>query len=596
MNRKKRLLPLLMALLLIVSYLPVMRSYAAGTYTVKIDESHGACEASDGTFTYKDGTSVMGTMKIVSSDTGKGFQQSSKQIEEVQENTVFTITVTPSEGYQVTLRLNGNTVPLTGGEGRTMTGTITATGADQNLGIEAQFTRSGGQGSGGDPNPGGPSPSGSVTLQLEGNAFSGSASDFYNELKQADPRFEIYADAGSGYKTMSQLVTDSVVTSKGNGVYEFKTEITPVKVYITYDVANYDLSAFGGITIGNTESTAASITAGMQHIQIDKKSETLTVTWAYDSDSFGSDAYLEHGKAQITAIEGVSDFSTLFGANPGDAKGGNIAVPAGKKVTIKLVPDYGYQVAGLQLNGGVTLQPDDAQTSTFTFVMGNSPVHMKGIFTKVSDTVNSNSKQIEAASITNGANAAASGNLRLTVSDAESYDTTAAQALVSGAQSAQAVDLKLDQIVSKGNGSNWENNITEFEKPVTLNLALDNYDANYDYTVVRNHNGKLTELSTTVEQGTISFETNQFSTYIIVKKSKAASVDKPSTTPSTTTPSTTPAAPDTDVTKPAAKDTAPAKTNNTASPKTGDAMPVAGMMLVLAGSLTGYVVIRRKRR
>lgn len=537
MNRKKRLLPLLMALLLIVSYLPVMRSYAAGTYTVKIDESHGACEASDGTFTYKDGTSVMGTMKIVSSDTGKGFQQSSKQIEEVQENTVF--------------------------------------------------TRSGGQGSGGDPNPGGPSPSGSVTLQLEGNAFSGSANDFYNELKQADSHFEIYADAGSGYKTMSQLVTDSVVTSKGNGVYEFKTEITPVKVYITYDAANYDLSAFGGITIGNTESTAASITAGMQHIQIDKKSETLTVTWAYDSDSFGADAYLEHGKAQITAIEGVSDFSTLFGANPGDAKGGNIAVPAGKKVTIKLVPDYGYQVAGLQLNGGVTLQPDDAQTSTFTFVMGNSPVHMKGIFTKVSDTVNSNSKQIEAASITNGANAAASGNLRLTVSDAESYDTTSAQALVSGAQSAQAVDLKLDQIVSKGNGSNWENNITEFEKPVTLNLALDNYDANYDYTVVRNHNGKLTELSTTVEQGTISFETNQFSTYIIVKKSKAASVDKPSTTP---------AAPDTDVTKPAAKDTTPAKTNNTASPKTGDAMPVAGMMLVMAGSLTGYVVIRRKRR
>ena len=63
-------------------------------------------------------------------------------------------------------------------------------------------------------------------------------------------------------------------------------------------------------------------------------------------------------------------------------------------------------------------------------------------------TVNSNSKQLPAASITNGANAAASGNLRLTVSDAEGYDTTSAQALVSGAQSAQAVDLKLDQMVS----------------------------------------------------------------------------------------------------------------------------------------------------
>ena len=155
-------------------------------------------------------------------------------------------------------------------------------------------------------------------------------------------------------------------------------------MYITYDVANYDLSAFGGITIGNTESTAASITAGMQHIQIDKKSETLTVTWAYDSDSFGSDAYLEHGKAQITAIEGVSDFQLCL-AQSGRCKGRKYCGSGRKKVTIKLVPDYGYQVAGLQLNGGVTLQPDDAQTSTFTFVMGNSPVHMKGLFTKVSE-------------------------------------------------------------------------------------------------------------------------------------------------------------------------------------------------------------------
>ncbi|MBU5477104.1 hypothetical protein KQI72_10305 [Eubacterium sp. MSJ-21] len=331
MNRKKRLLPLLMALLLIVSYLPVMRSYAAGTYTVKIDESHGACEASDGTFTYKDGTSVVGTMKIVSSDTGKGFQQSSKQIEEVQENTIFTITVTPGEGYQVTLRLNGNPVPLTGGEGSTMTGTVMATGADQNLGIEAQFTRSGGQGPGGAPNPGGPPPSSGVVLQLEGNAFSGSASDFYNELKQADPRFEIFADAGSGYKTMSQLVTESVVTSKGNGVYEFETEITSVKVYITYDAANYDLAAFGGITIGNTESTAASIAAGMQHIQIDKKSESLTVTWAYDSDSFGADAYLEHGKAQITAIEGVSDFFDSVRRQSGRCNGRKYCGSGGKE-------------------------------------------------------------------------------------------------------------------------------------------------------------------------------------------------------------------------------------------------------------------------
>lgn len=590
MNRKKRLLPLLMALLLIVSYLPVMRSYAAECI-VRGDNHTPWNSVQDGVFTY-DG----GTMTITTSN---GSLTGAADNVTVPENTTVTVTLLPRDGYTVQLMVNGVQVTL---NNNVYTVVTSASSNQPDLKFEACFTNPGGGNNPGNPNP--PAGNQPICLILEGDAFKGADTDYYHYMKSQDKSFEIYVDlddtGNSRSQTMDNLMEEQKVSlaPESQSTYRFADSVSNARVTVMCSSGTYTITTPGTTSNGSSGERSFAVKKGESesHIQIDKNSETLTVTWAYDSDSFGADAYLEHGKAQITAIEGVSDFSTLFGANPGDAKGGNIAVPEGKKVTIKLVPDYGYQVAGLQLNGGVTLQPDDAQTSTFTFVMGNSPVHMKGIFTKVSDTVNSNSKQIEAASIINGANAAASGNLRLTVSDAESYDTTAAQALVSGAQSAQAVDLKLDQIVSKGNGSNWENNITEFEKPVTLNLALDNYDANYDYTVVRNHNGKLTELSTTVEQGTISFETNQFSTYIIVKKSKAASVDKPSTTPSTTTPSTTPAAPDTDVTKPAAKDTKPEKTNDTASPKTGDAMPVAGMMLVLAGSLTGYAVIRRKRR
>ncbi len=575
MNRKKRLLPLLMALLLIVSYLPVMRSYAAGCI-VRGDNHTPWKSVQDGVFTY-DG----GTMTIT---TSYGSLTGAADNVTVPENTTVTVTLSPKDGYNVQLRVNSTQVTLNNN-----VYTVVTSANQSDLKFEACFINPG------NPNP--PAGNQPICLILEGDAFKGADTDYYHYMKSQDKNFEIYVDlddtGNSRSQTMDNLMKEQKVSlaPESQSTYRFADSVSNARVTVMCSSGTYTITTPGTTSNGSSGERSFAVKKGEieSHIQIDKKA--LTVTWAYDSDTFGADAYLEHGKAQVTAIEGVSDLSAQFGANPGDAKGGNIAVPAGKKVTIKLVPDYGYQVAGLQLNGGVTLQPDDAQTSTFTFVMGNSPVHMKGIFTKVSDMVNSNSKQIEAASITNGANAAASGNLRLTVSDAEGYDTTSAQALVSGAQSAQAVDLKLDQIVSKGNGSNWENNITEFEKPVTLNLALDNYDANYDYTVVRNHNGKLTELSTTVEQGTISFETNQFSTYIIVKKSKAASVDKPSTTPSTT-----PAAPDTDVTKPAAKDTKPAKTNNTASPKTGDAMPVAGMMLVLAGSLTGYAVIRRKRR
>ena len=61
------------------------------------------------------------------------------------------------------------------------------------------YTENNGELPPGNPNPGGPTAP--VELMLEGDAFSGNSSDFYSELKQADAKFEIYADAGTGYQT-----------------------------------------------------------------------------------------------------------------------------------------------------------------------------------------------------------------------------------------------------------------------------------------------------------------------------------------------------------------------------------------------------------
>ena len=115
----------------------------------------------------------------------------------------------------------------------------------------------------------------------------------------------------------------------------------------------------------------------------------------------------------------------------------------------------------------------------------------------------------------------ASGNLALTVSDKTSYDSQKEQAVAEGAVYVSAVDFTLQQLVSKGNGSAWVSDVTEFEKPVTLNVSIDDYDENYDYIVIRNHNGEITKLDTTANEGTISFETNRFSTYVIFKKEKS---------------------------------------------------------------------------
>ena len=382
-------------------------------------------------------------------------------------------------------------------------------------------------GSGGEENP--PQPpkppvSQGIELILEGNA-----KDKFDEMiATGNDANNIYVKVNdeASYQKISELTQGSTpqVTVSQDGRYQFADSVKKISLYIKYDT-NY-MVQFMPDAAGMGFSEKAPLVldgSGSQHIQIDKK--VNTITWAYDDVRYGKDAYLEHGTAEIIAVDGtpvaqLPKDPDNFAANAGNKDGGHFAADPGAKITIKLTPDYGYQLSGVQLNGGATLEAQK-DVSTFTFTMPDTSVHFKGIFTKSEDAVVTTGNTVKNAAIANGANATNSGNLELKVSDNTNYNTAAATALVSDAVAAEAVDLSLNQVVSKGNGTNWETGITEFEKPITLSLALKDYDANYDYTVVRNHNGKLTALNTIAINGTVSFATNQFSTYVIVKKAKS---------------------------------------------------------------------------
>lgn len=380
-------------------------------------------------------------------------------------------------------------------------------------------------GSGGEENP--PQPpkppvSQGIEFVLEGNAR-----DKFGEMIAAgNDANNIYVKVNedTSYQKINDLIKSKMVTVSQDGRYQFADSVKKVSLYVKYD-ANYMVQFMPNVAgMGFSENAPLVLDgAGSQHIQIDKK--VNTITWAYDDVRYGKDAYLEHGTAEIIAVDGtpvaqLPKDPDNFAANAGNKDGGHFAADPGAKITIKLTPDYGYQLSGVQLNGGATLEAQK-EVSTFTFTMPDTNVHFKGIFTKSEDAVVTTGNTVKNAAIANGANATNSGNLELKVSDNTNYNTAAATALVSDAVAAEAVDLSLNQVVSKGNGTNWETGITEFEKPITLSLALKDYDANYDYTVVRNHNGKLTALDTTAINGTVSFATNQFSTYVIVKKEKS---------------------------------------------------------------------------
>lgn len=395
--------------------------------------------------------------------------------------------------------------------------------------IEFTDTSAGGGSQGGNP----PQPTGG-SLQFEGNAWSS-----YQNMKLY-AGLELYVNPdNTGFVTLTDLLNQNKATFDESGMVCLLDEsVTSVSIYAQLEKKDEYKIQFHGATqaVGTSEDTAITVN-GTQHIQIDHS--VRTITWAYDRQTYGEDAYLEHGKAQVVAVEGVDDlYSIPFASNPGDEKGGHIAVEAGKQVTVRLTPDYGYQLTGVTLNGGVTLAPQ-AEVSTFTFTMPDTNVHFKGIFTQTSDEIKKSGSKVSYASVENGANAAPSGNLRLTVEDSDA-NTTNALAQVENAVSAEAVNLTLDQIVSKGDGTNWENPVTQFDQPVKMKLQVADYDTAAGYEVVREHNGNLTKLTTSVsENGTLTFETNQFSTYFIVKTAKKADNGNAKTEKSFNTSSTT---------------------------------------------------------
>lgn len=555
---KRRVAGILLALVLVVTGISGIDISAADSVDVGADNHTPWDSVNDGVFTYPNG-------KMEISGIGLSGDETSKT---VPSGTLVTVTLTPNSGCTVQgLMNNGSSLTLTdSGSDGSKTYTVNVT---DNMRFEPTFDSQGGS------QPVGPQPETScIAFRIEGDACTS-----YSDMKSKDSSFDIYIKPENGqYMSLQELLDSGVMTFTGRE-YVFDDSVNSADVYMTINTDKYMVQSGVGIDV----SGAITVNKGTTFIQIDNK--VLTITWAYDTQTYGDDAYLEHGKAYVIAVEGVNDLHSIpFANNPGDSKGGHIAVETGKKVTIKLIPDYGYQIAGVRLNGGETLIPDANNISTFTFVMGDGNVHFKGIFTKVADTISvSGSNAVGQASIQDGSNAAPSGNLRLTVADNKSYNTDSVKNMVQGAASAQAIDLTLDQIVSKGDGTNWENNITEFDKPITLNIELEDYDANYEYTVVRNHDGDIAELETSVVDGSISFKTNRFSTYVIVKKAKNSSNQgtTEATTEITTTTATT--------------NSANNNGNNTDSPKTGDySMPYVAMIFVVSGMALYYVTKKKK--
>ena len=327
------------------------------------------------------------------------------------------------------------------------------------------------------------------------------------------------------------------------------------KITIDEDATEYKLeiqvafgSALSKVTINNKEYSMTdlgmdkfSVTIPKSEIRFDTANDVVllsgsskiaTIVWSDSVDKFGDDAYLENGKADVISItrNGQEIYNESTGSKDNSIKvditdhDGYVSLEKGDDVVLKLVPDYGYQLKSVDLNG-CTAIPVDSSVSTFEIHDIQTNLHFKGIFEEAEDKIDiSASETVTGASLENGENAANSGNLQLTVADNDTYNVDVTDVVAGEAEKVASLDLTLDNIVSKGNNSYWTSNITSFDSDIQVGLNVDNtlLEEGETFSVVRDHNGTLTELDVTYdfESGILKFPTNQFSTYTIVKKSE----------------------------------------------------------------------------
>ena len=258
--------------------------------------------------------------------------------------------------------------------------------------------------------------------------------------------------------------------------------------------------------------------------------------WTYEDENQGDD-YIDNGIMELLGVNyNGTDYSPDDLNNPGtafdwgqDENGGGAVLPVGATVTVKLIPDYGYQLTGFGINGGDFGTGDEQSTFTFEIKPGNA--HLGAHFTPVADKVTSSSNTVTSGSIELGGGLSG-GSAQLEISDAENelsdeklkaFETAAGNYTIT-----DYLNLDLYNVYYKGSTDTdnvWKNEVNMLNNDATVSVSLADSSlagtANPSNTVIIHniHNGEDFETipidSYDSETNTITFKTDSFSTYAL---------------------------------------------------------------------------------
>ena len=498
------------------------RVRAAGTYTLTYTLGTATVENANISIRFLNGGAQIGAIEMVSIGTNVvegGRNTDTKTGDIPAETTRVEIRVeTAGQEKSGTITIGGVEQPISGDIGNGQIFDINDASANINVNMVLNSPAGGGNPGGGNPGGGGdpgippfdaPVPNGQYSLNISQDDYNGVAVvRFYDANRNVISTINATGDvAATNFPDGTQYIAVDF-SADDNVTEQHRLHVKNCRLIL------FSNGSFSEELDGNDD------------IQYeDDTHDAIFMRWI-DPNTMGVEIAVEFSDKKNVQLFGADNCQLYFSDAQGNIEEGvtdrNLVM--GQTYYFKLIPDYGYQVRSLQINVYYTIAPMDAATGLFEFEMNAHNLHFAGIVSPSEDIVASSADSVAYVSVGNGEVAAENGgNLKIQVSSSETEDVSS---VVSG-DVLSTVDIGIENIVSKGDGNYWTSNVTDIREPLQMTLFLSGAE-NGTYSVVRNHNGVLTEIPAVFDPSTggLTFDSNQFSTYTIVRTGDAVESDE----------------------------------------------------------------------
>lgn len=208
---------------------------------------------------------------------------------------------------------------------------------------------------------------------------------------------------------------------------------------------------------------------------------------------------------------------------------GSLVVPAGARITMRIIPDYGYQIMNVNM---ADLEVSDDGIGEFTFTVPEGAAYFVADVVPVDDVVNTETDLVVDGTIDlgEGQTTLNHGSARLNVRDVDLTDEDIAgfEGVAEGYEIKNYLDISLFNVTCKGaevctgtDDDSWNEQIRDLNEPATITLQLeDGVDGNEIVIVHQKHDGTYEVIPTEYdpETNTLTFTTASFSNYAIASR------------------------------------------------------------------------------